>query len=93
MRQPRPLLALVHAEALETGEEPVREEPGFTGLVVENEHADASRLAIAAGREDDLADPASGVGEGGSDRGKLRGRARAEERERGVEVLAGNDPS
>lgn len=93
MRKPRTLLALVDAESLETAEEPLGEPTGFPSCVVENEHPDAPRLAIAPRRKRDLTRFTGGASEGGSDRGQLGRRAPSEEGERDVEMLARNDPA
>jgi hypothetical protein len=55
VRKPGTLLPPVHAEPLETVVEALCEASALAALVVEDEHADAARLAVATGREDDLA--------------------------------------
>src|SRR5438105_2693968 len=97
VREPRPPVALVHAQPLEPLVEVARERGGAAVLVVEHEHADAPRLAVPHDGE------ASGLGGRGGfaqrtrDRRSLLARPATEERQRDVEVRADDaadaDPS
>jgi hypothetical protein len=92
VRQPGTRLAPVDAELLEPSLE-VASEPGCPAVVVlEDEHADTSRLAIANRREPDLARICSGSAQRAHDRVQLAGRSMAEKGERDVQVLAGDGP-
>src|SRR5262249_3161594 len=51
--QPRPLLGLVHAEPVQTLVKPVGDLLRRPTVVVEDEHSDAARLAVAPLAEDD----------------------------------------
>jgi hypothetical protein len=91
VREPRPPLGLVDADLLEPAGEIVRERGCSPTFVVEHDHPDAPRLAVAA-RAKERPD---GGGGGGShlrgDRPDLAGRPRSEERERDVEVRRRNE--
>src|SRR5213592_434818 len=88
MRQPRTTLRLVDPEPAEALVEVTCQLPGGAVLVVEDDHPDAARLAIAALAEHDR--PRSGCGcfELGPDRLDLARRPRAEEGQGDVEVGA-----
>src|SRR5205085_4871800 len=88
VREPRSLLAPVHPEPLEAGEDVESEAPGVTAHVVEDEHADAAGLAVAAQIEPDRACGGSGGAQLTPDRLGLFGGTAAEERDRGVEIVA-----
>jgi hypothetical protein len=68
--------------------EVTRQLPRGTVLVVEDEHPDAARLAVAAFAEDDRSRPGRGRLEFGPDRLDFVERPRSEEGERNVEVVA-----
>src|SRR5437762_236523 len=87
MREPRSLLALVHAEPLQAFEDVQSEALRVPADVVEHEHADAPGLAVAVLAEPDRAGCGSGLSQLGRDRPGLGGGTAAEERDRGVEVL------
>src|SRR5690349_10927752 len=88
MRQPGPPLAATDAELLEPLLDVVCEQARAAAPVLEDEHAHASRLAVASGCEADLACPSSRVAERADDRLELPGGAVPEEGERDVQVLA-----
>jgi hypothetical protein len=88
VRQPRALLRLVHAEPFEAPVEIGCEPPGRPALVVEEEHADASRLAVPADLEGDAVCGGGGLLQRGADRVDLTCRAVAEEGKGEVQVLA-----
>jgi hypothetical protein len=92
VRKPRAPLGLVDAEACETPREVVREERRAPPVVLEHEHADAPRLAIAGGGEHGLLRLASGGAHLAGDRSDVVGWAPAAEHEGDVEVLAADDP-
>src|SRR6266496_2420038 len=87
VRQPRPALGTIDAERLETSVQVVGERRSTPFLVVEHDHADAARLAVAQRREADLAGARGGLPEGGDDLRKPSGVDVPEEGERDVEVL------
>jgi len=91
VRQPPPTLALVDAERLETGVQVVRQGAGAFALVVEHEHADAPGLAIAVQREERPLGGFRGAAQGSEDPLELVHSPVAEERERGVQILPGNE--
>jgi hypothetical protein len=93
MREPRPLLALIDAEGLQSVEEPSGEPSAFLCAIVEHEHPHAAGLAVAARREHDVGGFSRSVGQRHRDRRQLAGRPSAEEREREVEMLARDDPA
>jgi hypothetical protein len=93
VRQPRALLALVDAEGLESVEETAGQVTALACRVVEDEHRDAAGLAIAAWREQDLAGVPCRRSERGRNRREFDGGPMAEEGERDVEMLAGDDPA
>src|SRR4029079_5117501 len=64
-----------------------------TALVLEDEHADASRLAIATRNETDLPRPGGCFAQRQDDRVDLAGRPMPEKRERDVQVLSRDDPN
>src|SRR5436309_1545847 len=79
----------VETAPIETRVEVESERAGAPVLVVEHEHRDAAGLAVAHGREPDLAVYLRGGGaERVDDRRQLRGRPVAEECERDVQVVA-----
>ena len=88
MRKPGALLALVYTEFLEPLEQALRELPAFPRPVLEDDHADAPRLAVAQGGEDNLTGRSSRLSKSSGDGIELRGRPGAEEGERDVEMLA-----
>jgi hypothetical protein len=92
VREPRAPLTLVDPQGLQAVEQPPREAAALPRRVVEDEHADAARLAVPARREHDLPSVSRGRLEGDRDRRQLGGRPATEEGERDVEMLAGNDP-
>src|SRR5690242_17479982 len=92
MRQPRPALDLVDAEPFEPRADVGRQRGRRAALVVEDEHADAARLAVAARREPDRSGLASSVLEPDADLVELALGARPEERQRDVEILRRHDP-
>src|SRR2546425_118546 len=61
-------------------------------LVVEDEHGQAARLAVAAGSEDDLRSGGGGLPQGPRDRVDLFRRPMAEEGERDVQMVAAECP-
>ncbi len=93
MRQPAPSLRLVHAEPLEAAVEVGGQASGRAAAVVEHEHADAPRLAVAAHPELDRLRRPRSVIELGRDPPELACWAGAEKGEREVEVLPGHEPS
>ena len=93
MRQPRPLLAPVDAEALEAAADVGRERGGTPLVVVQREHAGAARLAIAADAEQGSCGRCRRGAQFRCDRGSLPCRPRTEEREGDVQVLGGDDAS
>ena len=92
MGKPRPPFALVDAEGLQPVEQSPGEPPGLTRAVLEDEHPDTARLAVAAGREDDLAGVPGRSSQRGRNRRQFGCRAPSEEGEREVEMLERDDP-
>src|SRR5947209_20091991 len=68
VRKPRPLLPLVDPEPLQALVQVARQGRRSALLVVEDEHAHAARLAVAAGSEDDLRSGGGGLPQGPRDR-------------------------
>lgn len=92
MGKPVPALAAVDAEPLQPLLEVGSERTCPARLVVEDEHPDAPRLAVAHRREArPLLHPGGSLTERRDDRGQLAGRPVAEEGERDVQVLARDD--
>jgi hypothetical protein len=91
VRKPPPLLALVHSELLETALEILGESGSTALLVVEREHSDAPRLAVAAQREPCRSSPGSRLPQRADDRVELAHGPVPEKSERDVQVL-GRDP-
>jgi hypothetical protein len=91
VRQPGPPLAAVDAEALQPFLNVLGEHPRPTTLIVEDEHPDASRLAIATRGEADRSGRCRSVAQDADDRLDLATGPMAEERERDVQVLSPND--
>src|SRR5581483_3554841 len=91
MRQPRPALAPVDGERLQARLDVVRERRRECALVVEDEHPDAARLAVALEAEPQAARTRGGVAQRADDRLQLPCRPVAEEGERDVQVLARDD--
>src|SRR6266536_3251600 len=87
VREPRPLLRLVHAEPLQPSMQVSREGGAGAALVVEDDHADAVRLTVAAGSERDRTGSASCLFQLTTDRLDFTPRAMPEERVREVEVV------
>ena len=68
-------------------------DPGRTPLlVVEDEHPDRARLPVPSRREDGPGDTLDGSPQSTGDGLDLAGRPRAEEGDRDVQVLDGNEP-
>src|SRR2546421_739475 len=82
--EPGPTLAAVDAELLQPLVEIAREQSRAVLFVLEHEHADAARLAVASGREPDLGRARGSVAQRADDRPELSGRAVAEKGERDV---------
>jgi hypothetical protein len=94
MSKPRASLASVQLERLEPGVEISRKRAGAPVLVVEYEHADAARLAIAdRRRRGRLPDGAGCFSQRFRDALDVCARAGAEEGERDVQIGAPHDPS
>src|SRR5438132_3612329 len=93
VRTPRPLLPLVDSEPLQTLVQVARQGRRPALLVVEDQHADAARLAVAMGREDDLRSRGGRLPQGTRDRVDLFRRSMAEEGERDVQMVAAECPS
>ena len=91
VRQPRPPLGLVHPEAAEPLVQIARQRARGTSEVLEDEHPDAARLAVARGLEPNRPGGCGGGAELASDRVDLLARAGSEEREREVHVLERDD--
>jgi hypothetical protein len=92
VREPPPPLALVHAERLEAALEIVRENSRTPLLVVEREHPDTARLAVAAQREPCRSGLGSRLPQRADDRVELAHPPVPEEGERDVQVLRRNGP-
>ncbi len=92
MREPRPLLALVDPERLQPVEQAGRKRGAGVLAVVEDEHPDASRLAVAPELEDHLARVERGFSECAGDGPDLSDGSRPEEGEGGVEVRPSDAP-
>ena len=91
MWKPRTALGLVDPEL---GQPPMRlsgDPRRVSILVVEDEHSDRARLAIAKRSEHRLGDTTDGASQGSSDRLDLAGRPRPEKRNRDVQVLDRDD--
>jgi hypothetical protein len=93
VRKPRPRLTAVDAQPLEAAVEVIGERGRVASGVVEDEHPDAPRLAVAADREPRPARSADGLLERARDGLDVSARAAAEERECEVEVVPRDDPS
>jgi hypothetical protein len=91
VRKPGAPLPFVHAQALEPRGEPIGEAAGAAVLVVQDDHADAAGLAVASRGEDRPLRLARGGAELADDSRNVARRAAAEEGEREVEVLGGDD--
>ena len=89
--KPAAPLPLVHTERLEPAVNGIGECRRMTIRVVEGEHADAARLAVASHGESRRASGRSEVPERGDDRVHILGRTTSEERERDVEVRGRDD--
>jgi hypothetical protein len=86
MRQPGTLLPTVDAEALQPLLD-VSGEPSRTpSLVLEDEHPDTSRLAVANRRKTQLRRPRRGLAKCGDNGFEFAARAMAEEGKRDVQV-------
>ena len=85
VRQPGPPLAPVQPSSSRRAAA-ARRARAAPALVLEHEHPDAPRLAVAAGADRTVAGAAAAP-ERAADAGDVAGRARAEERERDVQVL------
>ena len=92
MRQPGPTLAPVDAAPLEPLLQVVRERSCTASVVLEGEHADAPRLAIAGHRETNLPGLGRRPPKVIDDRIELPDRPMPEERERDMQVLAADEP-
>ena len=92
MREPCAPLALVHAEALQPRLKIVREPGGLAIGIIEDEHPDAARLAIAHCCEPNLPRNHRSVTQRLDDRIELLRRPMSEKRERDVEMIARKDP-
>jgi hypothetical protein len=92
MRQPRTSLTAVDTEKLQTLLHVAGQKRRRPSVVLEDEHADAPRLAIPSGRESDLSRGPRGIAQRLDDRVELTRRPVAEERERDVQVLASDEP-
>src|SRR3954452_14697770 len=90
MRQPRAAFAGIDAETFQTVLDVVGEHSRSPSAVLEDEHADAPRLAVAAPREPDLPPPSRSFAQRVDHRLELPGRPVTEERERDVQVLSAN---
>src|ERR671924_1948930 len=88
VRQPVALLPLVHAGALEPLVQALCDPSGPLRLVIENDHADASRLAVAPRREGRKLEAGAGLLERLEDGWNVRDRPVSEEGERNVQLVA-----
>src|SRR5207248_8882101 len=91
VREPATLLRLVHAEQPEPLMQVAREVAGRIALVVEDEHPDASGLAVAHRLEADRSGGRGGGSQLPGDRFDLLARTVAQERDRDMQVLARDD--
>src|SRR5689334_2229218 len=91
MRQPGPVLPAIDAEPLQPLLDVPREQRSPSPVVLEDEHADAPRLAVAHRREPDLPRSRGGLTQNADDRFELAGGPVTEERQRDVQVRAGHD--
>src|SRR5258708_6580599 len=91
MREPGTPLTPVDADPLEPGGQVGRERGGTPAEVLEHEHPDGARLAIAPRSENGLFRTSSRLAKRRPDRIDLRHVATAEERERDVQVLPWHD--
>src|SRR5215207_3172228 len=92
MLEPRTTLAPVDADRLEPLVELPRD-PGCAVVpVLENEHADAPRLAVPEGSERRSGRALGARSQGVDDRRQIGARSRAQERERDVEILSRDNP-
>jgi hypothetical protein len=91
VRKPRTAFSLVDAKPLEPLLEIAGEPSCVPFFVLEHEHADASRFAVANGREMDLPRAGGCLPQRIDDRVELAGRPPAEEGERDVHMLARDD--
>src|SRR5438128_8545102 len=86
VRKPAAALPLVHAQPLEPPVEVVGERDRPSALVVEDEHADAPRLAVAGDGESGAPGGRGRLPELAGDRGDIRGGSAPEEGQGDVEV-------
>ena len=92
MRQPGPRFAAVDAEAVEPLLKVLGKDARTPFFVLQNEHPDAPRLAVANRGETDLRDPDHRLTERLDDRVEISGRPVPEKRKGDVQVLAPNEP-
>jgi hypothetical protein len=88
VRQPGPIFAAVDAEALQPSLDVPGEPSRAAPLIFEDEHADASRLAIPRGRETNFGRPAGSIAQRTGDRLDLSRRPVPEEGEGDMQVFA-----
>src|SRR5690242_14030424 len=88
MREPRAMLPLVDAELLETVVEVGSERGRAAAVIVEHQHPDAARLAVAAQPERRPGGSPRSLAQALRNGGQFAGRAAAEEGERDVQVSA-----
>src|SRR5262245_3396318 len=93
VRKPATRLATVEPERLEARVQVCCEPVRIAPVLLEDEHADAPRLAVAGHPEGRLFDPRGCVTERLGDVGELPNRARAEEGQRDVQFRARDDSS
>lgn len=91
MWEPLPALALVDTELLEVFEHVIGERGSLLLLVGEDDHTDASGLAVTGRREDRTLRAARRPAQRSKDRACIRSRAPAEKGDRDVEVLRRHD--
>src|SRR5215471_18695856 len=91
VRQPGTPLAAIDAELLQPLLEVVGKLRRIASLILEDEHSDASRLAVANGREADLPRSGCGLPQRAADRLELAARPMAEEGERDMQVPTRDD--
>ncbi len=92
MSKPHPLFALVDTEFLEALANTTGNDHAAISFVVEDDHSDATGLAIPLWRERRWWPAIASCLENSGDRAHLLQRAMAEKCERDVEILAGDEP-
>lgn len=92
MRKPGTPLSLVDAEPLEPAVDVFGERRRVATVVVQDEHADASRLSIAGDPQDRRPSTTGGLAQLSPDRLDVLDRPAAQEGERDVELVTPSDP-